>query len=169
MPTLLLYGNSDELRRYYMNAWTNPNSKVRPPRRLLTPWWKAILQKVESNQDKRRWQLGAALLDVDFQSQEAFEKSFTSIVEGVRNNGNDSGPNSFVNIRQMCGYNTAVAALAYKQLSYEERNARLSELAATAHADGAKEIVLIGRDVERMRDPYDVLGFVDGAVLQQAD
>jgi hypothetical protein len=161
-PEVMLYGISDQLRRYYMSEWVGVEELPPLPRRILTPWWSSIIERIESMRPRNCWDVACVLLDLSFERQQEFEQRFQDAVQAVQNHGNDCGANGLLTYADHTESVGAVVAFAYRNLTTEERNGRAADLASKAQASaGAKRVVVIGRDVERRGDPYDFLAFVD--------
>lgn len=160
---LILYGNSDELHRRYMASWAEDEETPPLPRRILTDWWMAILERVESIDLHQSWDIACVLLDLDYRRQQEFEKRFEDVMKNVERDGNDCGTNGLITYADHTESVGAVVAFAYEGLDKEERDARAEDLAAKAQSDsGARRIVVIGRDVKRLGYPYDFLAYIDG-------
>tara|TARA_R110002073_G_scaffold20123_14_gene72617 strand:- start:5107 stop:7533 length:2427 start_codon:yes stop_codon:yes gene_type:complete len=160
--SLMLYGNSDELHRHYMADWVGDETPPPLPRRILTEWWSAILERVESLGSRGCWDIACILLDLDYRRQQQFEQQFATVVEKVRLEGNDCGLNGLITHADHTESIGAVVAFAYRNLDKEERNGRALELAAQAQSDsGAVRVVVIGTDVNSTETPYSFLAFID--------
>ena len=161
---LSLYGISDELHRYYMAEWVGHENLPSRPRRILSQWWSLIIQKIELLVDQpHMWDIACVLLDLDHGRQCDFEKQFEEVVKAVRLYGNDCGKNGLITFANHTESAGAVVGFAYKSLSTQERNGRASELASQALRDAkAQRVVVIGRDVERLGNPYDFVVYYDG-------
>jgi hypothetical protein len=159
---LMLHGNSDELHRHYMAEWAGDEPPSRLPRRILTEWWSAILERVESIGSRGCWDIACVLLDLDYQRQQQFEEQFATVVDKVKLEGNDCGLNGLITHANHTESIGAVVAFAYRDLDKEERNGRALELAAQAQSDsGAVRVVVIGKDVNSTDEPYSFLAFID--------
>lgn len=162
IESMSLYGNSDELHRYYMAEWADAENLPPRPRRILSDWWLSIVDRIESIDLPYRWDIACVLLDLNFERQLDFEKRFNEVVQTVRREGNECGKDgllTFANHSESIG---AVVGFAYRQLSRAERNERAAELANQARVSaGADRVVIIGRDVDLLSRPYDFVGFVD--------
>jgi len=166
-PSHMLYGNSDELHRYYMAESMDADRQTSRPRRIMTPWWSSIVKRVETIDLPHRWDIACVLLDLDFERQQEFERRFCEAVEAVRQDGNDCGMNGLITYSDHTESIGAVVAFAYRHLPKEERDDRAADLAGQAQKEaGAERVVVIGRDVERLGDPYDFLAFVDPAATK---
>lgn len=165
---LMLYGNSDELHRHYMADWGGDENPPPLPRRILTDWWSAILDRVESVGTRARWDIACVLLDLDYRRQEQFEKQFANVIRKVQLDGNDCGLNGLVTYADHTESIGAVVAFAYRGLDKSDRDRRALTLAAQAQADsGAVRVVVIGKDVDRIDSPYSFLAFVDNEGISE--
>jgi hypothetical protein len=163
---MMLYGNSNELHRYYMANWANPENSAPPPRRILTSWWSSIIDRVESVLLEQRGDIACVLLDLSFAQQQEFERRFKQAMQAVRQKGNDCGKNGVVcygNDTESVG---AIIGFAYSNLDVDERNARALDLVEKVRLEAKVErIVVIGRDVNRRGSTYDFLAFLDPKTL----
>jgi len=162
-PTMVLFGNSVQLHRYYMAKWIEPDTSTPLPRRILTTWWSSLLRRIEVLEQRGRWDIACVLLDLSFEQQQEFERSFEEVVQVVRQHGNDCGKNGLISFGHGTESQGAVIGFAYRGLSTNERNDRAADLAAQAQRESSvRRVVIVGRDVERLGDPYDFVGFVGG-------
>jgi len=160
--SLMLYGNSDELHRHYMADWAGDENPPSLPRRILTKWWSAILDRVESLGSRGCWDIACVLLDLDYRRQEQFEKQFATVIKKVKLEGNDCGLNGLITYADHTESIGAVVAFAYRDIDKDDRDSRALELAAQAQADsGAVRVVVIGKDVNSDDTPYSFMAFVD--------
>ena len=162
---MLLQGRSKELWRYYLSVWSDPDSTVPRPRRMLTDWWIAIIRRVENMPSSTKWDIICLLLDLNFEQQQAFEERFGHVIQRIREYGNDSGENALIVCSHESESNGVVVVFAYRDLSADERNRRAASLVDQAkNRHSASRVVVIGRDVARNSFPYDFLAFDDGLI-----
>jgi hypothetical protein len=159
-PELMLYGNSEQLHRYFVARHLDAASGIPRPRRILTGWWQSTLDRIEKKGDRHRWDILCILLDLSFEQQEEFEQGLARAVRAVRDKGNDCGMNGFGLFGLTSESRGAVIGFAYHQLTREQRNERASVLVEKVKREGAKRIVLFGRDVERLGNPYDFMAYL---------
>lgn len=158
---MMLYGNSQELHRYYMAEWMESEDLPPRPRRILSDWWSSIIGRIELIDQPHRWDIACVLLDLDYEGQVEFERQFDDVVQTVSREGNDCGKNGLITYAHHTESVGAIVGFAYKSLSTQERNARAVDLAAQARRDaGAERVVVIGRDVQRLGQPYDFVAYV---------
>lgn len=168
VPSLFCYGSSTELHRHYMAVQIDPNTSTPRPKRLLTQWWGALIEKVELGQKPERWDIGAILLDVNFEGQEEFEQGFATVVDRVRKEGNQCSPNAIVRCDIRTESKGAIVGFAYRQLSHQDRNGLAHDLAAQALAeDEIERVVIIGCDIDRMGSPYDFIAISGSGLSPQ--
>jgi hypothetical protein len=160
---IMLYGNSDQLHRYYMAEWADPENLPPLPKRILTPWWSAIIKRIESIDLSHGWDITCVLLDLSFERQQEFEQRFEEVITVVHCDGNDCGMNGLIAYADHTESLGAVVGFAYRGLTTEERNDRAADLGGKAQVEaGAERVVVIGRNVERRGDPYDLLAYIGG-------
>jgi hypothetical protein len=154
---LMLYGASTGLDDYLLNARRGVMSKK--PRIHLTKWWSDMLQKIEESPVQGWTERGTVLLNVSYADQQAFEKRFKRTQRTVRSKWQVLGHESLVFMPSGIGTNKdVVAALAYMNLSLEERNQRLTNAANRALAEEqATRVMVIGVDIGRNDYPYSVI------------
>lgn len=155
-----LYGNSNQLHRYYLAAWGDTATPIPRPRRILTDWWLAMLARIEANDIARKWDISSVLLDLNITQQQEFEKKFKRVVEKVGKGRNDLGENAVILFGRTTESKGAVVGFAYRDLSVDERNDRAADLAGQAQREhGAERVVVIGRDAVQQHHPYDFVAF----------
>jgi hypothetical protein len=161
-PQMNFTAQSNELRRYYMAKWADSPFEVPRPRRLLTDWWGALVERVQSLERTEKWEIAACLLDAGYLDQQEMEKQILEAVAFVRRHGNQGGRDAVVMTTPRTESHCALVGYAYRDLNREDRNAAANRLMGQAHEKCAvRRVVLIGRDVERMSEPYDFLSFSD--------
>ncbi|MDA0834546.1 MAG: hypothetical protein O3A29_14805 [Planctomycetota bacterium] len=159
-PPIILYENSLELRRYYMAEWAEMENLPPRPRRFLTEWWEEVLIRIRTLGAPHRWEMSCALLDLSFEAQKEFEQHFNLLIGRVAQLGNDRVDNAFLRTDGRMKSGSAVVAFAFRRLEVEERNDRIDDLISKALDEpGVARVVVIGRDVESRRRPYDVLAY----------
>lgn len=166
-PQLMLYGNSEHLRRYYMAEWVEANDLPPLPKRILTPWWSSIIDRIATLKLPHRWDIACVLLDLSFERQREFKQRLEGVVRTVRRDGNTHGMDGVVTYADHTESLGAVVGFVYRNLTMQERNGRAADLARKARAQaGAQRVVVIGRDVDSRGGPYDFLAFIDGENCQ---
>ncbi|NQU21319.1 MAG: hypothetical protein HQ567_08560 [Candidatus Nealsonbacteria bacterium] len=160
--SVFLYGNSVQLHRYYMAKWVEPETSIPLPRRILTAWWSSLIRRIEALEQPSKWDMACVLLDLCLEQQREFELRFQELVQAVRQQGNEGGENGLMFFGHGTEPEGAIVGFAYRRLSTTERNRQATELGAQAQEEShARRVVIIGRDVERLNDPYDFLGVVE--------
>jgi hypothetical protein len=157
---ITLYGRSEELHRYYMADWAGEGAEVPRPKRILTKWWEAVLDRVDARTHSQKWDVACILLDFSYSRQESFEARFQETIAAVRRERGEH--DSVIFSAGDSESHAAVVGFAYRRLGREERVARAVNLAVQARSKyGATQVVVVGRDVDRRDEPYSFLGYVD--------
>lgn len=154
-----LYGRSEELHRFYMADWAGEVGAVPRPKRILTRWWEAVLDRVATRTYPQKWDIACVLLDLSYSQQASFEKEFEQVVRSVRRDQADYDAVLFA--AGQSESQGAIVGFAYRPLTREVRHARAEQLAGQAHTEfGATRVVVIGRDIDRHEEAYSFLAFV---------
>lgn len=166
--SLHLYGRSDELRRYYMSAWVDPETTVSRPNRILTDWFQGLVDKVESLEEDHRWDLLNVILDVPYRDQIEVEKKVIESTKLVREKGNDCEESGLMYRPTSSEQQNTIVVFTYKDLTTDERNTKAEALIVQAHNEtDANQVVLFGRDIDRQGFPYDLLMFSNGVYMKE--
>jgi hypothetical protein len=156
---LFIYGISEILDPYYMQIWTG--QKIRKPARKYTKWCQRIIDRIEREPIPRWTEIGYLLLNLGFEEQQFFEKEFLRARRSVKKTNWVVGDhNAYVFVTGPERRRNAVAGVAYKRISKEQRNNMLEEAATAAFQhESVSTVLVIGVDMENMdrRYPYDVL------------
>jgi hypothetical protein len=159
---LMLIGNSDEMRRYYMATWYDPDATVPRPRRLMTPWWHELIDRIQQLDRPEKWEIACCLLDVGYELQRKVEEGVDRVIAFVRRYGNTVADDAIVIRCPTTESACAVVIFAYRDLSLKDRNAFAQNLINQCfERHSVRRIVLIGRDVQRNGRPYDFMLFSD--------
>lgn len=137
---------------------------VSKPRRCLSPWWSAILARIEEVRMPGWTEIAYALLSVGKESQGSFRMGFEQLREKVKV-GTTGNKYDWIVVKNDTAPSRAYAIVAfpYRVSSREERNTMLGSIASDVEADGPLlGCVVIGMDVLRNSHPYDVLVFCPG-------
>jgi hypothetical protein len=157
---LMIYGNSAQLHRYYMAEWSEPDNVPAKPMRILTDWFKSILDKVVSSERQDKWDVACVLLDLSYERQVEFEKQFQQSIAAVKKEGNYCGREAVTTWANHTESLGAVIALAYDNLPNKERNDLAADIAGQTQAEAdAIRVVVLGKNVAHEHWPYDFLAF----------
>ncbi len=157
-----LWGNSEELHRYYMAKWHDPNRKVPPPRRHLRGWWLAVVRRVQRRTHAEKWDIACCLLDVPYEDQLELEQRFSGLVHSVRRRGRRAPTDAVIFRVPPADSGRAIVLFAYCELAYAERDGRISALINQARVQlDATQVAVLCRDVGSDIEPYSAIAYWD--------
>ncbi|MEG4855276.1 hypothetical protein QUB10_30885 [Microcoleus sp. B5-D4] len=154
---LFLVGLSNIFEPFFRKELTK--SENHKPKRKLTPWWRSIIQHIESRQPERWSEVGCVLLNFTHDEQTKFEEQFKRIKKIVNKFWELDHNNTCILINETVPERGAVAGFAYKRIDREKRNRTMENAVGEAMSlYPVSRVVVIGVDVEQNDYPYSVVG-----------
>jgi hypothetical protein len=155
-----LSGNSDQLRRFFMAVWIDPDTEVPPPRRLLTPWWQAVIRRIQQLDHPDKWEVACCVLDLTYEEQKNIEQRFRGLPKRFRKSKKKPGKDAIICRPMATESQCALVFFGYRDLPDDERRNRAQNLMTQVHHDlGVERVVLFAKNVEILDPPYDFLYF----------
>ncbi|MEC0257333.1 hypothetical protein [Paenibacillus lautus] len=163
---MILYGASTELDDYYLRKSGALKNKVKKPRPRRTKWWNDIINRLENSKFPRWTEVAYSLLNVTYEDQVQFERMCKRIKQNEKfARAGQKIDNMIILDNGPIQRKDLIMAVAYKNLSREERNIRIENAASDGFEQTSNDTcTMIGLNTEREDYPYSVL-----AILQKAE
>lgn len=153
---MMLYGDSKTLDPYFMRQWHK--QPVRKPKRPLTKWWEAVLEKIETSGTQGWTELGQILLGVPYDEQMKFERDFRRVKRSVRSSKQQWHRECLVTILVGVRQHDAIVGVAFKELSREGRREFFDQVVdTTLQNESVQRVMVIGWDVYKPDQLYNVV------------
>ncbi|MBV9469681.1 MAG: hypothetical protein JO316_16365 [Abitibacteriaceae bacterium] len=154
---LIIYGMSKAFDPYFMSQFSGV--EVSKPHPHITNWWLDTLRQIEERQPSRWTEMGYILLNLSYEDQCSFEDQFKRVQRIVKSHWRmKNHKNVILHTSGPSKRRTALAGLAYKQMTIEKRNEWLREAGANVALDAPSDrAVVIGVDIDRSDYPYSII------------
>ena len=158
---LQLWGMSRALDPYFMQQWGGPKSKraVKKPARRLTPWWRAMLERLDRKQSPGWLTMSMRLLDVAYEDQEKFERGFRAGARRLKNEWMQH-PNGLTTVLTFGGSErrSAIIGLTFRRIQPPRHRELLHGASQRVASEiDADRVVGIGLDIARNDHPCGII------------
>lgn len=153
---MMLYGDSKTLDPYFMRQWHK--QPVPKPKRPLTKWWEAVLERIETSRTKGWSELGQILLGAAYDEQVEFERGARRIKRSVLLSGHEWRRECLVTMLVGVRHHDAIVGVAFKDLSREGRREFFDQVIdSTLQQESVQRLMVIGWDVDKPDQLYNVV------------
>lgn len=137
--------------------------KTNKPSRKYTKWWQDILSTIEKRNIKRWSEIGLILLNCAYEDQLSFQRLYNQLKRKLAFKPDMSiKDNAAVLLNGPSKRRDVIVCLPYKNITKEERNKRLNNIAYEAMIEaGSDRAVTLAINIETNHYPYTMLGCIE--------
>ena len=125
----------------------------------LTPWWKAMLQRLDSGPTQYWLEAAILLLNVPYTDQQKVQRQFEKLRGRVRGGKLKMPHNWVILITEPPQRRFFLAVYPYMGIQRDLRNSMIDEILNSPEAEESRGAICIGIDLEQDHVPYSVALF----------
>lgn len=127
------------------------------PGLALTPWWKAMLQRLDVGPTDHWLEAAILLLNVPYKRQQKIERQLEKLGGRVRRGALKMPHNWIVFLTEPPERRFFLAFYPYIEIQRDLRNSMIAEILSRTEAEESRGAICIGIDLEHIERPYSVV------------